>query len=97
MLVVGGTFDAEDCYGAWNLYKAVLRQTDNYLFFSELQVFFHSVRSAIRNSFLVHISGLFLRIIITKKLSFAANLNLRHPLLFALIKMHSGIFTGLPL
>lgn len=27
MLVVGGTFDAEDCYGAWNLYKAVLRQS----------------------------------------------------------------------
>lgn len=27
MLVVGGTFDAEDCYGAWNLYRAVLRQS----------------------------------------------------------------------
>ena len=27
MLVVGGTFDAEGCYGAWNLYKAVLRQS----------------------------------------------------------------------
>jgi putative CocE/NonD family hydrolase len=23
MLVVGGTFDAEDCFGAWNLYKAI--------------------------------------------------------------------------
>jgi uncharacterized protein len=23
MLIVGGTFDAEDCYGAWNLYKAI--------------------------------------------------------------------------
>jgi uncharacterized protein len=23
MLTVGGTFDAEDCYGAWNLYKAL--------------------------------------------------------------------------
>jgi putative CocE/NonD family hydrolase len=23
MLVVGGLFDAEDCYGAWNLYKAI--------------------------------------------------------------------------
>jgi len=23
MLVTGGTFDAEDCYGAWNLYKAI--------------------------------------------------------------------------
>ncbi len=26
MLVVGGTFDAEDCYGAWNLYKALEAQ-----------------------------------------------------------------------
>lgn len=23
LLIVGGTFDAEDCFGAWNLYKAV--------------------------------------------------------------------------
>lgn len=23
MLVVGGTFDAEDCFGAWNLYRAI--------------------------------------------------------------------------
>jgi len=26
MLVVGGTFDAEDCFGAWNLYKAIESQ-----------------------------------------------------------------------
>jgi uncharacterized protein len=26
VLVVGGTFDAEDCYGAWNLYKAIEKQ-----------------------------------------------------------------------
>lgn len=26
MLVVGGLFDAEDCYGAWNLYKAIEQQ-----------------------------------------------------------------------
>jgi hypothetical protein len=26
MMVVGGTFDAEDCYGAWNLYKAIEKQ-----------------------------------------------------------------------
>jgi len=26
MLVVGGNFDAEDCYGAWNLYKAIEKQ-----------------------------------------------------------------------
>lgn len=34
MLVVGGTFDAEDCFGAWNLYKAIEKQninTDNRL------------------------------------------------------------------
>jgi uncharacterized protein len=34
VLVVGGTFDAEDCFGAWNLYKAIERQslkTDNRL------------------------------------------------------------------
>ncbi|HAO46461.1 MAG TPA: CocE/NonD family hydrolase [Ferruginibacter sp.] len=34
MLVVGGLFDAEDCYGAWNLYKAIevkSRNTDNRL------------------------------------------------------------------
>ncbi len=34
MLVVGGTFDAEDCFGAWNLYKAIEKQsptTDNKL------------------------------------------------------------------
>jgi uncharacterized protein len=32
MLVVGGLFDAEDCYGAWELYKAIERKsktTDN--------------------------------------------------------------------
>ncbi len=32
MLVVGGTFDAEDCFGAWNTYKAIESQnkgTDN--------------------------------------------------------------------
>lgn len=29
MLVVGGLFDAEDCYGAWNLYKAIEKQTPN--------------------------------------------------------------------
>ena len=26
MLVVGGLFDAEDCCGAWNLYKAIEKQ-----------------------------------------------------------------------
>jgi uncharacterized protein len=29
MLVVGGTFDAEDCYGAWNLYKALEQKNPN--------------------------------------------------------------------
>jgi putative CocE/NonD family hydrolase len=28
-LVVGGLFDAEDCYGAWNLYKAIEQKTVN--------------------------------------------------------------------
>ncbi len=27
MLIVGGLFDAEDCWGAWNLYKAIEKQT----------------------------------------------------------------------
>lgn len=27
MLTVGGLFDAEDCYGAWNLYKAIEKQS----------------------------------------------------------------------
>lgn len=27
ILVVGGLFDAEDCYGAWNLYKAIEKQS----------------------------------------------------------------------
>jgi uncharacterized protein len=27
LLVVGGTFDAEDCFGAWNLYKAIEKQS----------------------------------------------------------------------
>lgn len=27
MLTVGGTFDAEDCYGAWNLYKSIAKQS----------------------------------------------------------------------
>lgn len=27
ILIVGGTFDAEDCYGAWNLFKAIKKQT----------------------------------------------------------------------
>ncbi|HEX5024432.1 MAG TPA: CocE/NonD family hydrolase [Agriterribacter sp.] len=27
MLVVGGTFDAEDCFGAWNLFKAIKKQS----------------------------------------------------------------------
>ncbi len=29
MMVVGGTFDAEDCFGAWNLYKAIEKQNPN--------------------------------------------------------------------
>ncbi len=29
MLVVGGLFDAEDCYGAWNLYKAIESKNKN--------------------------------------------------------------------
>lgn len=29
VLVVGGTFDAEDCYGAWNSYRAIRRQSPN--------------------------------------------------------------------
>lgn len=28
-LVVGGLFDAEDCYGAWNLYKAIEEKSPN--------------------------------------------------------------------
>jgi uncharacterized protein len=28
-LIVGGLFDAEDCYGAWNLYQAVEKKTKN--------------------------------------------------------------------
>ncbi|WP_276134413.1 CocE/NonD family hydrolase [Polluticoccus soli] len=28
-LVVGGTFDAEDCYGAWNLYQAIEHKAKN--------------------------------------------------------------------
>jgi len=28
-LVVGGLFDAEDCYGAWNLYKAIEKNAHN--------------------------------------------------------------------
>ncbi|MGZ3943865.1 MAG: CocE/NonD family hydrolase [Mucilaginibacter sp.] len=27
MMVVGGEFDAEDCFGAWNLYQALVKQT----------------------------------------------------------------------
>jgi len=27
MLIVGGLFDAEDCFGAWNLYKAIDKQS----------------------------------------------------------------------
>jgi len=27
MLIVGGLFDAEDCYGAWNLYKAIEKKS----------------------------------------------------------------------
>jgi len=27
MLIVGGLFDAEDCYGAWNTYKAIEKQS----------------------------------------------------------------------
>jgi putative CocE/NonD family hydrolase len=29
MLVVGGTFDAEDCFGAWNLYKSIEAKNTN--------------------------------------------------------------------
>ena len=28
-LVVGGLFDAEDCFGAWNLYKAIEKKAHN--------------------------------------------------------------------
>lgn len=27
LLIVGGTFDAEDCFGTWNLYRAIRRQS----------------------------------------------------------------------
>lgn len=27
MMIVGGSFDAEDCFGAWNLYKAIEKQS----------------------------------------------------------------------
>ncbi len=27
ILVTGGLFDAEDCFGAWNLYKAIRTQS----------------------------------------------------------------------
>ncbi len=29
MLIVGGLFDAEDCFGAWNLYKAIEQKNPN--------------------------------------------------------------------
>ncbi len=29
MLIVGGLFDAEDCFGAWNLYKAIEQKSKN--------------------------------------------------------------------
>ena len=29
MLIVGGTFDAEDCFGAWSLYKAIEEKSKN--------------------------------------------------------------------
>ena len=29
MLVVGGTFDSEDCYGAWGTYEAIKKQSPN--------------------------------------------------------------------
>ena len=29
MLIVGGLFDAEDCFGAWNLYKAIEKRSPN--------------------------------------------------------------------
>ena len=29
VLVVGGTFDAEDCFGAWSLYKAIETKNNN--------------------------------------------------------------------
>ncbi len=29
MLIVGGLFDAEDCFGAWNLYKAIEEKNSN--------------------------------------------------------------------
>ena len=29
MLIVGGLFDAEDCFGAWNLYKAIEAKNNN--------------------------------------------------------------------
>ncbi|HMI78563.1 MAG TPA: CocE/NonD family hydrolase, partial [Ferruginibacter sp.] len=29
ILVVGGTFDAEDCFGAWSLYKAIEEENNN--------------------------------------------------------------------
>jgi uncharacterized protein len=29
MLIVGGTFDAEDCFGAWNVYKAIEEKNRN--------------------------------------------------------------------
>lgn len=41
MLVVGGTFDAEDCYGAWNLFKAIAKQSPNTLHNLVMGPWFH--------------------------------------------------------
>lgn len=32
MLVVGGLFDAEDCFGAWNLYKAIEKNNSSFIY-----------------------------------------------------------------
>ncbi|HTD92292.1 MAG TPA: CocE/NonD family hydrolase [Chitinophagaceae bacterium] len=55
MLVVGGLFDAEDCFGAWNLYKAIETQspsTNNKLVMGP---WYHGQWSSKDGSFLGHV------------------------------------------
>lgn len=52
ILVVGGTFDAEDCYGAWNLYKALLQQSPNSSNRLVMGPWFHGAWSRANGTFL---------------------------------------------
>ncbi len=56
MLIVGGLFDAEDCFGAWNLYKAIETKSPNSNNRIVMGPWYHGQWASSNGSFLGHVN-----------------------------------------